>query len=228
MSNTGWKLGFFLLLVSSMAVAQTSQKKQTVVVNGHSGDAIVYQIDGRAFIDLETLVRIANGSISFRGNQIILSLPAAEAGQAQQAENTGSITPTGMTPEFQRAAVNHLGDAKNWINVLVYAAQHGVPGDGSRLVVLHDRAVESLRQAQVAAASDAGQSAFQLLSNNFNNLSNWSDKLIRERRSMDTGKYSMAPDAMANDPTYQKISNCTKFLSDMIPSGQFSDDGSCH
>lgn len=227
MPSTGWKLGVVLLLASNLVGAQTSHKTQTLVVNGHTGNAMVYQIDGRAFIEVETLVRIANGSMSFRGDQIILSLPAADATQPEPA-NAGSTTSTNMTPEFQRAAVNHLGDAKNWINVLVYAAQHGVPGDGSRLVVLHDRAVESLRQAQVAAASDAGQSAFQLLSNNFNNLSNWSDKLIRERRSMDTGKYSMAPDAMANDPTYQKISNCTKFLSDMIPSGQFSDDGSCH
>ncbi len=226
MAKTGWTLAIILLVVTRITAAQTSQKKQTLVVNGHAGEAIVYQIDGKAFIELETLVRIANGSMSFRGDQIILSFPAADS--SQQPSSGNSLTPTGMTGDFKRAAIDHLGDIKEWINVIVYALKNGVPGDGSRLVVLHDRAAESLRQAQVSIGSDPGQSAFQLLQNNFKNLSNWSDKLIRERRSLDTGKYSMSPDAMNNDPTYQKISNCTKFLGNMIPSGQFSDDSSCH
>jgi hypothetical protein len=217
-----WKFFVVVVILTGIAAAQTSQKKQTLVVNGHNGEAIVYQIDGRTFIELETLVRIANGSLSFQGNQIVLSLPAADASPA------ASATPAGMTPDFKRAAIDHLGDIKEWINIVVYALKNGVPGDGSRLVVLHDRAAESLRQAQVTVSSGAGQNAFQLLQNNFDNLSKWSDKLIRERRSMDTGKYSISPDAMNNDPTYQKISNCTKFLGNMIPSGQFADDGSCH
>lgn len=227
MPNPAWKLIFILLVGTGVAAAQTSQKRQTLVVNGHNGEAIVYQIDGRAFVELETLVRIANGSLSFRGDQIVLSFPA-DAAQTGQPANTGSTKPASMTSGFQRAAIDHLGDIKEWINVVVYALKNGVPGDGSRLVVLHDRAAESLRQAQVAAVSDAGQSAFQLLQNNFNTLSHWSEKLIRERRSMDTGKYTMSPDAINNDSTYQKISNCTKFLANMIPSGQFADDNSCH
>ena len=226
MGNAAQKLGVILLALVGFATAQTSQKKQTLVVNGHNGEAIVYQIDGRAFIELETLVRIANGSLSFRGDQIVLSFPAADG--SQNAAPPAPAQPTGMTSDFRRTAIDHLGDIKEWLNVVVYALKNGVPGDGSRLVVLHDRAAESLRLAQVAAVSGPGQSAFQLLQNNFDNLSKWSDKLIRERRSMDTGKYSMSPDALNNDPTYQKISTCTKFLGTMIPSGQFAEDGSCH
>jgi hypothetical protein len=224
MRNAARNFGVFLLAVTGIATGQNSQKKQTLVVNGHHGEAIVYQIDGRAFVELDALVRIANGSMSIRGDQIVVSLPAADPSQAAPPVSAAAS----MTPDFRRAAIDHLADVKEWINVLVYALKNGVPGDGSRLVVLHDRATESLRHAQVAATSDAGQSAFQLLQNNFNMLSHWSDKLIRERRSLDTGKYSISPDAVNNDPTYQKISNCTRFLANMIPSGQFTDDNSCH
>ena len=226
MGNAARKSVVIFLALIGIATAQTSQKKQTLVVNGHNGEAIVYQIDGRAFIELETLVRIANGSLSFRGDQIVLTFPAADG--SQNAAAPAPAQPTGMTSDFRRTAIDHLGDIKEWINVVVYALKNGVPGDGSRLVVLHDRAAESLRLAQVSAVSGPGQNAFQLLQNNFDNLSKWSDKLIRERRSLDTGKYSMSPDALNNDPTYQKISNCTKFLGNMIPSGQFADDSSCH
>jgi len=225
MANSAWKLTTIFVLGIGACAAQTSHKRQTLVVNGHNGEAIVYQIDGRAFIELETLVRIANGSLSFRGDQIVLSFPAAAAAVASPVGDTSSPA---MSSDFRRAAVDHLGDIKEWINVVAYALRNGIPGDGSRLVVLHDRAAESLRHAQVAASTNAGQNAYQLLSNNFNNLSQWSDKLIRERRSMDTGKYSISPDAINNDPAYQKIGACTKFLANMIPSGQFADDGSCH
>ena len=225
MANSAWKLTVILVLGIGVCAAQTSQKRQNLVVNGHNGEATVYQIDGRAFIELETLVRIANGSLSFRGDQIVLSFPAAAAAQAPSQGETNS---SAMPSDFRRAAIDHLGDIKEWINVVVYALRNGVPGDGSRLVVLRDRAAESLRHAQVAASTDQGQNAFQLLSNNFNHLSQWSDKLIHERKSLDTGKYSISPDAINNDPTYQKVSGCTKFLANMIPSGQFADDGSCH
>lgn len=210
--------------IACVAAGQASQKKQSLMVNGHTGEAIVYQIDGRSYIDLETLVRIGNGSMSFRADQIILSFPVDSA----SSQVTSASEKTGMSSEFQRNAVNELANIKEWVSVLVYAAQRGIPGDGSRLVMIHDRASESLRLAQVAATTRDDQSALQLLTSNFNELKKWNDKLVHERKSMDTGKYSMSPEAINNDPAYQKIANCTKFLANMIPSGRFADDSSCH
>jgi hypothetical protein len=84
-----------------------------------------------------------------------------------------------------------------------------------------------LHLAQVAAKSSADQDALQLLKNQFNTVSAWSDKLVSERKRMDTGKYSISQDALKNDETYQKISACTRFLNSMLPSGQFHDNYSC-
>ena len=70
--------------------------------------------------------------------------------------------------------------------------------------------------------------ALVLLTNKSNSASAWNDKLIQERKRMDTGKYSMSENALSTDQNYQKIMDCGKFLSTMIPSGQFQDDYACH
>ncbi len=221
-----WTLACAMLILSGIAVSQSGHKSQPLSINGHSGQAIVYQIDGKSYVDLETLVRIANGSMSFNGDQIILSFPGAEV--ASSGHDAGTSNRQGLSADFMRNAVQTLAIVKDWTNTLTYAVQRGVPGDGSRLVVFHDRAAEALRLSRVAATSDGDQDALQLLTNHFNTVSAWSDKLVSERRNLDTGKYSIDQDALKNDDTYKKINACTRFLSSMLPSGTFQDDNSCH
>jgi hypothetical protein len=221
--------GFLLaLMLPSITAAQTGEQRRVVVINGHSGQIIVYQIDGRSFVDLESLARIANGSLSFQPNQIVLTIPSSAPGSAPPSSMASQAASTEMSPDFMKAALQTLSVTKSWTDTLAYAAQHGVPGDGSRLVTFHNRASESLRIAQVDAGSQSDQNALQLLTNHVNAVQNWNDTLVAQRRSMNTGQYSMTPDAMQNDPAYQKISACAKFLATMLPSGQFQDDGSCH
>src|SRR5215471_11852624 len=69
-----------LLLVSChVSLAQASSQTKTLVVNGRSGDATIVQLNGRTYVDLETIARIANGSLAFRGNQVTLTLPGSPA-----------------------------------------------------------------------------------------------------------------------------------------------------
>jgi hypothetical protein len=225
MKSKWWKLACAFLALSGIALAQSGHKTQTLFINGHSGEAIVYTIDGKSYVDIESLVRIGNGSMSFKGDQIILSFPSGEHGSSGQ--DTSSSNSSAMSADFMRTSVQTLGILKDWTSTLAYAVQRGVPGDGSRLVVFHNRAAEAMRLSQVAASSDADQNALQLLRNHFTTVSGWSDKLVSERKSMDTGKYSISPDALKNDETYKKINACTQFLSTMLPSGTYHDDYSC-
>jgi len=209
-------------ILTGIVVAQSEYQQKTLVVNGHSGDAMVYTIDGKSYVDLESLARISNGSLSFNGGRIILTVPGeAQARPADQATS-------GLSDGFVRAALQDVATIKEWSNTLAYAVQRGVPGDGSRLVTFHDRAADQLRLAKVAAANDSDQSALRLLTNHFNLMNSWNDKLVGERRRMDTGKYSIDPNALANDETYQKITGCSKFLNTMLASGHFQDDRSCN
>jgi len=225
MKSTSWKLACTLIILSGVSNSQSGPVRQSLTLNGHSGEALVYHIDGKTYVDLESLVRIANGTMSFQGDRIILHLPASEP-----EEGTSSVPDAGssnLTQDFMRASVQTLTVLKDWSTTIAYAIQRGVPGDGSRIVLFHDRAADALRLTKIAASSNADQDALQLLTNHFNTVNAWSDKLIGERKRMDTGKYSLTPDALKNDETYQKISDCTKFLSTMLPNGVFQDDYAC-
>jgi hypothetical protein len=225
--NSKWSSSLIVTMMLATLAAAQSQQRQTVVINGHSGEIIVYQISGKSFVDLETLVRIANGSVSFQQNQIVLTFPSAQPVNSAAPAAPPQPVATGMTDDFMKAALQTLSVTTDWTNTLAYAAQHGVPGDGSRLVVFHRRASEALRLSQVAASSNSDQEALQLLTNYVNTVQGWNDTLVSQRKSMDTGQYSMTPNSMQNDPAYQKITACSKFLSSMLPSGQFQDNGSC-
>jgi hypothetical protein len=227
MCNNKKRLGLagIPIILTGIAAAQSQYQQKTLVVNGHTGDAMVYQIEGKSYVDLESLVRIANGSLSFNGGKIILTVPAA--GSEAQAGPVDQAAP-GMSDNFIRAALQDVATIKEWTNTVAYAVQRGVPGDGSRLVAFHDRAADQLRLAKVAAANDSDQNALRLLTNHFNLMNNWNDKLVAERKRMDTGKYSIDPNALANDESYQKITGCSRFLNSMLPNGHFHDDRVCN
>jgi hypothetical protein len=211
-------------ILTGIVAAQTHYQQKTLVVNGHTGDAMVYTIDGKSYVDLESLARISHGSLSFSGGRITLTVPGGGEAQAHPA---GQAT-QGLSDGFVRAALQDVATIKEWTSTLAYAIQRGVPGDGSRLVAFHDRAADQLRLAKVAASNDSDQSALRLLTNHYNLMNGWNDKLVAERKRMDTGKYSIDQNALANDETYQKITGCSKFLNTMLPSGHFQDDRSCN
>jgi hypothetical protein len=218
-------IAFIFLTLTGVMAAQDAYHERTLVVNGHTGTAMVYQISGKAYVDLETLARIGNGSIGFSGDKIIVTLSADASSDGHHSNQQAA---PGMSNDFMKAALQDLSTLKEWSTALAYAIQRGVPGDGSRLVVFHDRATDQLRLAKVAASTEADENALRLLTNHFNTVSKWSDKLVAERKSMSTGKYSMTPNALANDETYQKITGCAQFLGTMLPSGQFHDDRTCN
>src|ERR1700756_2440039 len=92
------------VIFTTLAVAQTGAQSRVVVINGHNGEIIVYQIDGRSFVDLESLVRVANGSLSFQQNQIVLTIPAAQQTASPQAVASSQPVNTGMSDAFMKSA----------------------------------------------------------------------------------------------------------------------------
>jgi hypothetical protein len=86
------------------------------------------------------------------------------------------------------------------------------------------RASDSLRLAGVAASTDADRNAYQLLSNESQNMSQLSDKYLAQRANLTY----IAQDALENDDLNQRIVACGHALGAMAGSGQFVDDPSCH
>jgi hypothetical protein len=214
---------------SGVALAQASQQQRTLVVNGQSGAATIVQINGRSYIDLETLARIANGSLAFQGNQIVLTIPSSSADVPAMVPADRQPTAPGLSIDFMKAAIQDLATIKEWYSTLAYAIQRGVPGDGSRVFIYRDKAAQGLKLATVAASNDSDQSALQLLTTHFNNVQRWGNTLVESRKSLGTANYSMSPSALNDDPLYQTITRCSQFLATMLAGGKFEDDGSsCH
>jgi len=200
---------------------------KTLVVNGKTAEGKVRQIDGRSYIDVEALAQIVNGVVSVEPNRIVLTIPtSAPAAAAPSTAAPQTVSPA-LSKEFASAAIAELAEMREWRGVIGAMVNYGLAVSGTWAQDYHDRVEASLRQAAVAASTDADKDAFQLLSNEFDTLSNWANDVISARQALN-GAQTVDPNAQANDPALAKITNCSRFLNGMLVSGTFSDDGSCH
>jgi hypothetical protein len=85
-------------------------------------------------------------------------------------------------------------------------------------------ALTSLRLASVAVETDSDHNAYQLLSNEYDNMKKLTDRFV----ALHASQTYTSPDALENDPLDQQILNCARSLAAMAASGEFVDDGSCH
>ena len=211
-----------ILIVPALALSQAAQQSRTLTVNGQPGQVAVVQMNGHSYVDLEALARVANGSLSFNGNQITLTLPSATSTAA--ADPSASPTANaGLSKGFLKAGIEAMSMVREWHSALANAIQNGFPIAADWLAGYRNQAATALRQASVATSTDSDQNAYQLLSNEFNNMKALSAQYVAARQSLDY----IAPDALATDPLNQKIVNCGHSLAAMAANGQFADDGSC-
>jgi hypothetical protein len=107
-SRRGWLILLVLLMVSGLALSQAVQQSRTLILNGQSGQVKVEKIDGRSYVDLESLARITNGTLGFSGNQITLMLPNFPAGTASAAAPASPPANSGFSKEFLRAGIEEM------------------------------------------------------------------------------------------------------------------------
>ena len=185
---------------------------------------------GRTYVDLEALARIANGSLSFRPNQVVLSIPAAApaAPLPPPMEPKPATDPTALTQGFMKSGIEALARMREWASPVAYAIQNGYPIQEAWVNNYRDQAAQGLNLAQVAASTPGDKSALQLLTNEFDGVTQWSNNLVEASKNMNTAKYSMSPGTLRNEPQSQKLISCGHFLATMLGSGTFQDDSSCH
>ena len=222
----------FTTLLSATAWPQPNQPGRVLVVDGHAGQAEVIQKDGRAYVDLQSLIEITNGSLSSRGNRIVLSLPTPNvshpAPESPEDPAHRPLPENGLSRDFMKAGIEEFATMREWASTLAYAIQNNYNVTDEWAANYREKAAHNLTLAASAASTDADRSALQLLTNEFEAVRAWSDKLVEARKSMDTAKYAMSPDALRNEPQSQKILTCGRFLASMLGSSTFQDDPSCH
>jgi hypothetical protein len=207
-------------LAMNVSVKAMSQEQlQTLVVSGHGGSVPVTQMNGRNYVEVEALARVANGTLSFSGNQVTLTLSTA-SGKAAAASPEANM---GFSREFLRAGIEAGSTIREWHSVLASAIENQYPFTLDGLASYQALAMKNLRLAQVAATTKADQNAAGLIASQYQRMKQLSEKYAADRAR---ATY-IAPDALKSDSLDQSIIACGKSLGVMVASGQFVDDGTC-
>lgn len=226
-----------LLLVAPVIVlSQAGGQKQTLIINGQSTQVPLIQVNGHPYVGLEALAGALNGSLSSSDAMFALSFSTGSTNTASSATNSSSpasiptaqsqaVTPSnqGFSKQFLNAGIEEMATLREWHTALASAIQNGIPLSAHLLAPYKAQAAANLRLAETAAGTPADQSAFQLLSNEFQNMDKLADKYINRRADLTY----ISPDALKNDELDQHLIACGRSLRSMAASGQFVDDGSC-
>jgi len=216
-----------LLLALLAAPAQTQHQNEALAVQGYPGDAPIVRLQGRTFVDLQELARITGASLSFSGNQIILTLPGHDS--LKSSGNSGEKR--GFSHGFRTAAIEAMASIREWGGMLLITVQNGYPvGNtmaGNTIQAYQGRAADSVALAAAAATTDDDNRGIDLLRNEFNSLQSWSDSFIQARSSMSATKLTMSPNVLRDDDEAQKLVRCGQFLAQMFAGGSFQEDTAC-
>jgi hypothetical protein len=245
----------FVLALAGVLFAQSAPNK-ILVVNGKSAGPVVRQIDGRSYVDIETLVEVMNAVVTIERHRIVLTIPThasdseATAGAAPAdapAANAPADAPTadappsdapaeaprpvplpqGLSRDFASAAIANLGEMREMRGAIRAMITYGLAVSDTLAQDNQGRVMTGLRQAEVAATTEDDQRALQLLQNEADKLASWANSVFAARLVFN-GAMTADPNALQNDPAPAKIQSCGQFLNAMLVSGAFADDPSCH
>ena len=221
-------LGFVLLFAGILWAQGTPDR--ALIVNGKSAGTVV-QMEGHAYVDVETIAQFTNGSVTIEPNRVVLTFPAPGTGAASSPAPAATPPPppppSGLSRNFASLAIAGLAEMREWRGAIGTILTYGVPVVGTWPQDYRDHMEATLRQVELSASTAADHDAAQLLEVEFSNLSAWADNVVSTRNAMNATN-TIRADAAQNDQTLAKISNCSRFLSSMLVSGQFADDPSCH
>ncbi len=210
--------------------------KKSFVVNGKTVNAEILVIDGRSYVDIDSLAQIAvitNGSMTVEPNRISLNIPSDGANASATtaanppADNAPPPPVAGFSKPFVSNAINALAEMREWRGATATMITYGLAVSESWAQGYQSRAMDDMTQATLAATTDDDRSALNLLRNEFDTLSTWSAQTLASRQALN-GAPTIDPNTLSNDRALSKINTCGDFLSGMLLSGAFNDNASCH
>jgi hypothetical protein len=203
--------------------SQLARQTGTLTIAGRAEQAPIVRINGRAYVEVEALARIAHGSLRFQGSQTILTLPGAggpgEGGAAAVVEKTPQLSGA-----FLQAEIEALTAVREWHVSLVNAIQNNYPVTESWVGGLRRSNEAKLRLAVAAVSTEPDRGAAQLLQNEFTNMQQLSDGFV----AMHTKANYIPPDSFEHNSLDDKILGCERALASMAATKQYADEVNCH
>jgi len=213
-----------VLALSGMLFGQSTANK-TLVVNGKTASAGVRQINGRLYIDLETLAQATNAVFTVEPRRVVLNIPPSDAGAV--ATDDAAQNSQRLSRDFSSAAISALAAMREWRVAVRAMILYGLAVSDTWVQAYHQQTLDALRQAGVVASAEADKNALQLLSDEADMMTAWANQVDAARQELN-GARTVDPNTLKDDPTLAKIQRCSQFLNSMILSGSFNDDPGCH
>lgn len=210
------------LLVPGPGLSQVPGQSKTLTVDGYSGQIPVIQVNGKSYVEVESLARLTGSSMTFRANQTILTLPASAANTPTRETNQSAKS--GFSKEFLRAGIEEMTVIREWRVAIVSAIQNNYPMTDDWAARYRSTADSKLALASTALVTDSDRNGISLLTNEFGNMQKFSDKYLAMHKS----QTYVSPDSLDNDPLNQQILECARDLAALIVGGQFQDVPTCH
>ncbi len=210
-------------------MAQNAGQAKTLVVNGHTADGAVMQINGHSYVDVETLAQVLGAAVRFEPGRVVLTMTRATSAASETIAKPGPVAP-GLSKGFASAGISQLAEMREWKGAISSVIRSGVAGGNWIVPLLREhrvRAEKSMGLASVAAITDSDKLALQLLNSDFTNLAQWDSNAQASILALNA-EQSIDPTAAQNDPLLAKISECGSFLSAMLVGGEFADNPNCH
>lgn len=207
--------------VGLTAAAQAPRQAGTLTIAGQPDQAPLVRINGKSYVDLESLARITHGTLQFEGSRAILALPGASANANAATE---PAKPPRLTEGFLGAEIEALTQIREWHVSLVNAVNNSYPIADNWVGPIRRNAEAKLQLALAAATSDLDQRASELLRNEFTNMQQMSDQLLQLHAQASV----IPPDIFKNNTLDTKILGCEQALAEMAATKQFQDQAQCH
>jgi hypothetical protein len=213
-----------VLALSGMLFAQGTSTK-ILVLNGKTAGVGVRQINGRLYVDLETLAQLTNGVFTVEPRRVVLTIPPSDAGAV--ASNDSTQNSPKLSRDFSSAAISALAAMREWRVAVRAMVLYGLAVSDTWVQAYHQQTLDALRQAGIAASADADKNALQLLGSEADMMTAWANGVEAARQQLNGAK-TVDPNALQNDTQLAKIQSCSQFLNSMVLSGSFNDDPNCH
>jgi len=207
-----------LFLVPHFGRSQDPKPSRTLTVDGYSGEISVLQLNGRSYVDIEALARLTSGSVSFRANGIVLTLPGSGNGAPDANQ------PPGFSKDFLTAGIELMTSIREWRTAIINAIQNSFPVTEEWVTPYRRASNSKLALASAAATTESDRNGIALLTNELGFVKMFSDKYV-ERQKQGIGTFS---DDLNDDPLSQQILTCAQGITAVATSGQYQDVDSCH
>ena len=223
-----------LMMLSATGNAQEPQKPSALTVAGYAGEAKLVQIKGKSYVEVESLARLTHGTLSFKANRTILTLPPSGSGAQISTRKAQASTPqpqppapqakAGLSRAFIQAGIEEMGLIREWRDAIVSAVQNNIPLTEEWASAQQRQAEKNLALASAAASTDDDRNAFTLLSAELGNIQKLNDQYIELLKQ----STAMSPDKFDEGPLEEQILNCAQGFVSMTESRGFQDQPSCY